>query len=139
MFKQVWVVMLMTVPPPPAPLAPTGRVAGMLASQMPYSVLCIFFAVNAPCARTKLSYLYAGLPPAYIVLAECDIVHDEGEMYAQKLLDAGNTVHMKDYKGACHGHMMMAVDASIGGLKCQNGLDAIDDLCKMLAHLFKAA
>jgi len=57
--------------------------------------------------------LYAGLPPAYIVLAECDIVHDEGEMYAQKLLDAGNTVHVKDYEGACHGHMMMAVDASI--------------------------
>ncbi|DBA97955.1 hypothetical protein WJX82_010136 [Trebouxia sp. C0006] len=81
----------------------------------------------------------SGLPPAYIVLAECDIVHDEGEMYAQKLLDAGNTVHVKDYKGACHGHMMMAVDASIGGLKCQHGLEAIDDLCKMLAHLFKAS
>ena len=49
-------------------------------------------------------------------------------MYAQKLLDAGYTVHVKDYKGACHGHMMMAVNASIGGLKFQNGLDAIDDL-----------
>ncbi len=111
----------------------------MLASWMPVQCVVQLFAVNVPCAGTKLSYLYAGLPPAYIVLAECDIVHDEGEMYAQKLLDAGNTVHVKDYKGACHGHMMMAVDASIGGLKCQNGLDAIDDLCKMLARLFKAS
>lgn len=60
-------------------------------------------------------------------------------MYAQKLLDAGNTVHVKDYKGACHGHMMLALDAPKVGLRCQSGLDAIDDdLCKMLAHLFKA-
>ena len=111
----------------------------MLASWMSVQCVVQLFAVNVPCAGTKLSHLYAGLPPAYIVLAECDIVHDEGEMYAQKLLDAGKTVHVKDYKGACHGHMMMAVDASIGGLKCQNGLDAIDDLCKMLARLFKAS
>ena len=69
-------------------------------------------------------------------MAECDIVHDEGQMYAEKLLTAGNTVHFKNYKGACHGHMMLALDAAATGLKCQSGLDAIDDLCKMLAHLF---
>ena len=79
------------------------------------------------------------MPPAYIVLAECDIVHDEGQMYAVKLLQAGNTVHVKEYKGACHGHMMLALDAPKMGLKCQSGLDAIDDLCRMLTYLFKTS
>ena len=138
MSTELCIVMVLTLPPTP----PLPYRQGCWDTRKPDAIKCVvqLFAVNALCARTKKSScLYAGLPPAYIVLAECDIVHDEGEMYAQKLLDAGNTVHVKDYKGACHGHMMMAVDASIGGLKCQHGLEAIDDLCKMLAHLFKAS
>ena len=95
------------------------------------------FLLSRYLAQNKLCSLYTGLPPAYIFLAECDIVHDEGLLYAQKHIEAGNTVNLKDYKGACHGHMTLAVDASTMGHKCQNGLSAINDLCNMLARLFK--
>ena len=78
----------------------------------------------------------SGLPPAYVMLAGCDIVHDEGQRYAQRLKDAGNEVHVKLYPGACHGHMMLALEAPAVGLSCQLGLVAIQDLCVMLKQLF---
>lgn len=43
-----------------------------------------------------------GLPPAIIQLAELDVLHDEGVLYAEKLRAAGVPVEVKEYKGQIH-------------------------------------
>jgi acetyl esterase len=45
---------------------------------------------------------FSGLPPAYIVIAGDDPLHDEGLMYAEKLRDAGVAVTVDDYPGMMH-------------------------------------
>ncbi|WP_433430436.1 alpha/beta hydrolase [Nonomuraea sp. CA-141351] len=44
----------------------------------------------------------AGLPPALIVSAEADVVRDEGEQYARRLLEAGVAVTAVRYLGTVH-------------------------------------
>lgn len=45
----------------------------------------------------------SGLPPAFILLAENDLLHDEGAAYADSLRDAGNDVTRTLYPGEEHG------------------------------------
>jgi len=44
----------------------------------------------------------AGLPPAYVMLAGCDPLHDEGLAYAKKLRAGGVKVDVADYHGLIH-------------------------------------
>lgn len=44
----------------------------------------------------------AGLPPAYVMLAGYDPLHDEGLAYAEKLKKAGVSVTVADYPGLVH-------------------------------------
>ena len=54
----------------------------------------------------------AGVAPAIVITAECDVLHDEGQGYAEALRRAGVTVEYRDYPGMIHAFfgMVPAVD-----------------------------
>src|SRR6516164_980049 len=55
---------------------------------------------------------FGGVAPAIVITAGCDVLHDDGERYAEALRRAGATVEYKEYPGMIHGFfgMMPAVD-----------------------------
>ncbi len=48
-----------------------------------------------------------GLPPALIINGECDVLRDEGEAYARKLIQAGVQVTAVRYLGTIHDFVML--------------------------------
>jgi acetyl esterase len=49
----------------------------------------------------------SGLPPAYVMVAGFDPLHDEGVAYAERLRDAGIDVTLDDYPDLVHDFILM--------------------------------
>jgi acetyl esterase len=58
-------------------------------------------------ASPLLAKSFAGLPPAYVVAAGYDPLHDEGVAYAEKLKSAGVPVSVADYPDLVHDFIYM--------------------------------
>jgi acetyl esterase len=63
-------------------------------------------------ASPLLAPSLAGVAPAIVIAAECDVLHDEGLAYAERLKQAGVAVEYRKYAGMIHAFfgMMPAVD-----------------------------
>src|SRR4051795_8317985 len=48
-----------------------------------------------------------GLPPAFVIVGEADVLRDEGEAYAARLREAGTPVIIVRYDGITHDFMML--------------------------------
>jgi len=58
-------------------------------------------------ASPLLAESAAGAPPAFLLTAEYDPLRDEGEAYARKLIQSGNLVQVRRYRGMIHGFFTM--------------------------------
>ena len=73
-----------------------------------------------------------GLPPAFIITAECDPLRDQGEAYASQLQRAGVSVESRRYAGMIHPFF------SLGGI-VEGGKRAIADSAAVLRKALGAA
>ena len=71
----------------------------------------------------------AQLPPATVITAEFDPLRDEGELYAQRLSDAGVKTQMTRYDGVFHGFFGM-------GAAIDKAKQAVDEACTALRSTF---
>jgi len=58
-----------------------------------------------PLAAPLMAESHAGLPPAFIAVAENDPLRDDGYAYADALRAAGVPVEVDDGKGLIHGYL----------------------------------
>ena len=64
-----------------------------------------------PAAR--LADELSGLPPAFLIVDENDVLRDEGEAYARRLLQAGVPTTSVRYNGTLHDFMMLNPRAAV--------------------------
>jgi acetyl esterase len=75
-----------------------------------------------------------GLPPAFVITEEFDVLRDEGEAYAHKLMQAGVSVTSTRYLGTIHDFMMLNPIADTPAV-----LGAVDQASEMLKKALTAA
>ena len=59
-----------------------------------------------------------GMPKAYFIQAECDILIDQGLEYAQRLKEAGTEVEYKIFTGVPHDFLFFAFPESYEAYDC---------------------
>ena len=88
--------------------------------------------ITASPLRASLDDL-AGLPPAFVIVDENDVLRDEGEAYARRLIEAGVPTTSVRYNGIIHDFMMLnpvrGTNAATGAVE-----QAIAVLRKALGH-----
>lgn len=85
-------------------------------------------ALDDPLA-TPVHGSFADLPPAFLCIAECDILADENREVAAKLETAGSKVEAKIYRGATHSFLeAMSISDLASG--------ALDDAARWLRGIF---
>jgi acetyl esterase len=83
-----------------------------------------------PMVSPILATDFSNLPDAFIVIAGCDILRDDIELYASLLDEAGVKVETSTYEGTIHGFTVM------GGM-IDAGVNAIDECAqKLREHKF---
>jgi acetyl esterase len=82
----------------------------------------------APLVADDLS----NLPPALVLVAGYDPLRDEGMQYAQRLIEAGNSVRLVNYEGMIHGFLLMG--GAVEGAK-----RAVAESAEMLRAAFATA
>jgi acetyl esterase len=82
-----------------------------------------------PHASPLLADSLEGLPPAFVLTAECDPLRDQGEAYAARLERAGVRVQLKRYDGMIHPFF------SLGGI-IDSGRAAVADAASALREAF---
>ena len=85
---------------------------------------------DSPLASPLLAADHGNLPPALVVVAGYDPLHDEGVDYANALQAAGNRVVLQDYSSLIHGFFSQGVESD--AIK-----HAIADSCGALHDLFE--
>lgn len=73
----------------------------------------------------------SGLPPAFVITAEYDPLRDEGEAYAARLVESGNSVTTKRYLGQIH-----AFTANLAGVIDQ-GRQSLEEAGAQLRRSFR--
>lgn len=90
---------------------------------------------NNPLAAPLKAPDLSGLPPAFIMTAEYDVLRDEGEMYARRLRDAGVRVTCKRYQGMMHGFIIRPKILDKGKQGLADAAEALRDaFASNLAH-----
>ena len=84
----------------------TAQGDGLVLGRLPAPTRSSAIEITASPLRASLDDL-AGLPEAFVIVDENDVLRDEGEAYARKLTEAGVRTTSVRYNGTIHDFMML--------------------------------